>query len=106
MNRVVALCLLLVRCGTAPVPLETALLHGPWFTDGPSFELVIREQTILFEFDMMEHPYRLENGVLVIEFDDGVQRKRILRLTRDEMEWRDEAFGTVSVFHRKGAWDR
>jgi hypothetical protein len=81
-------------------------LQGPWFTDSPSFELVIHERTILFEFDMQEHPYRLDGDVLIIDFENGEQRKRILRLTADEMEWQDEKFGTVSVLYRKGIWER
>jgi len=43
------------------------------------------------EFDMKEHPYRLDGNVLIIDFEDptlGVQRKRILRLTDDELNLR------------------
>jgi hypothetical protein len=86
--------------------IDPMLLRGAWFTDGPSFDLVINERTILFELDMKEHPYRLEGDVLIIQMDDGEQRQRIIRLTKDEMEWRHETFGLVSVFYRKGVWER
>lgn len=99
--------LLLSGCASAgPAAIDPARLLGPWFADGPSFEIVIQERTILFELDMQEHPYRLDGDVLIIEFEDGEQRKRITRLTADEMEWRDETFETVSVLYRKGIWER
>ena len=99
--------LLLSGCASAGRPvIDPARLLGPWFADGPSFEIVIQERTILYEFDMQEHPYRLDGDVLIIEFEDGEQRKRITRLTENEMEWRDEKFATVSVLVRKGIWER
>jgi hypothetical protein len=102
-----AIAFILLGCAASnQAAVDADSLHGPWFSDGPSFDLVIHERTILFEFDMKEHPYRLEGDLLIIEFDDGAQHKRILRLTADEMEWRDEKFGTVSLFHRKGIWER
>ena len=107
--KAVSLCLALLLCGCASAmrtTVDPAKLLGPWFADGPSFELVIQERTILFEVDMQEHPYRLDGDVLVIQLDDGEERQRITRLTADEMEWRDEKFGTISVLYRKGIWDR
>lgn len=101
------IALLWLGCTAATGPsIDPKLLRGPWFMDGPSFELVIHERTILFEVDMKEHAYRLEGDVLIIEMDEGDQRQRILRLTKNEMEWRNERFGTVSVFYRKGIWER
>jgi hypothetical protein len=105
--RVVLLLALLLGCaGSRPGVADSERLKGPWFSNGPSFDFVIQEDTILFEFDMREHRYRLDGHVLVIEYDDGIQRKRILRLTADQMEWQDETFGTRSVFFRKGVWER
>ena len=86
-------------------PIDTRLLQGPWFTDGPSFTIVIGEDTILFELDMREHPYRLEGDTLVIEFDDGTQRKRILRVTPDLLEWEDLTFGHHVRFTRRNPAD-
>src|SRR5438552_7955919 len=53
--------------------------------------------------DMKEHPYRLEGNVLIIDFEDptlGVQRKRILRLTDDELEFKDEEYGLTEVLRK------
>jgi hypothetical protein len=83
--------------------IDPALLRGAWSSDGQNFTFVIRERTILFEFDMKEHPYRLEGNVIVIDFEDptlGVQRKRILRLTDTELEIRDEVFDAAEVLKR------
>jgi hypothetical protein len=96
----------LLSCTATRPAMKADALRGPWFGDGPSFEIVISERTILFEIDMKEHPYHLDGDVLIIQFDEGDERKRILRLTADEMEWRDETFGTVSLFYRKGIWER
>jgi hypothetical protein len=78
-------------------------LKGAWTSGGPSFDMLIQDRTILFEFDMKEHPYRLEGETLVIDFQDpalGVQRKRIVRLTPDELEIEDEASGARETLRR------
>ncbi len=65
--------------------------------------MLIKERTILFEFDMKEHPYRLEGNTIVIDFQDptlGVQRKRIIRLTADELEIEDQPSGHRGVYRR------
>jgi hypothetical protein len=83
--------------------IDPALLKGAWSSDGQNFTFVIQERTILFEFDMKEHPYRLEANVIIIDFEDptlGVQRKRILRLTDTELEIRDEVFDATEVLTR------
>ena len=52
---------------------------------------------------MKEHPYRLEGDVLVIDFEDptlGVQRKRILRLTDDELEYKDEQYEVTEILRK------
>jgi hypothetical protein len=49
------------------------------------------------------HPYRLEGDVLVIDFEDptlGVQRKRILRLTHDELEFKDEQYEASQILRK------
>ena len=81
------------------------MLKGAWWKDGdPSFTWLIMDNTILTEFDMKEHPYRVEGNVLIIDFEDptlGVQRKIILRLTGDELEFRDEQFDEVEVLRKR-----
>ncbi len=65
---------------------------GAWTSAGPSFDFDIRESTILYEFDMQEHPYTVEGDTLVIDFRSvslGVQRKRIVKLTPDVLVLQD-----------------
>lgn len=95
------LSIVATACRSSSPRIDPAKLLGPWFDDGPSFVIVIGEETILYEFDMMEHAYRLSGDRLIIEFADGVQVKRIVRLTNDELVWLDETFGTTSVFYRE-----
>ena len=84
--------------------IDIEKLKGAWWKEGePSFTWLIMDRTILMEFDMKEHPYRLEGNVLVIDFEDptlGVQRKRILRLTDDELEFKDEQYGGTEVLRK------
>lgn len=91
-------------CSWSPAPsIDRALLHAAWTSDGGSFDFVIGEHTILYEFDMREHPYTLEGNILVIDFLDptlGVQRKEIVRLTTDELELRDVDVGGEATLFR------
>ena len=84
--------------------IDVEKLKGAWWKEGePSFTWLIMDRTILMEFDMKEHPYRLEGNVLVIDFEDptlGIQRKRILRLTDDELEFKDEQYGGTEVLRK------
>ena len=84
--------------------IDVQKLKGAWWKEGePSFTWLIMDRTILMEFDMKEHPYRLEGNVLIIDFEDptlGVQRKRILRLTDDELEFMDEQYGVTEVLRK------
>ncbi len=72
--------------------IDRQLLMGAWTSGGPSFDMVIRDSTILFEFDMKEHPYTLNDSLLIIDFQDpvlGIQTKKILKLTLKEFVFRD-----------------
>ena len=76
---------------------------GAWTSGGPSFDFDIRESTILYEFDMQEHPYTLEGDVLVIDFRSaslGIQKKRIVKLTPDVLVLQDIQAGDSTEFHR------
>ena len=84
--------------------IDRQLLHAAWSGDGGSFEFVIGENTILYEFDMKEHPYTLDGNILVVDFQDptlGVQRKEILRLTKEELELRDVHRGDKTTVFRR-----
>ena len=84
--------------------IDVEKFKGAWWKEGePNFTWLIKDRTILMEFDMKEHPYRLEGNVLIIDFEDptlGVQRKRILRLTDDELEFKDEEYGFTEVLRK------
>ena len=100
----ITLTLLLLGCAGSPArQVDVQRLKGAWTTGGPSFDFVIQDRTILFEFDMKEHPYRIEGDVVVIDFQDptlGVQRKRIIRVTDDELEWEDVEYQVRGVYQR------
>ena len=103
--RTVLLATFLVCCTSSPAQtIDVEKLKGAWWKEGePSFTWLIMERTILMEFDMKEHPYRLEGNVLIIDFEDpalGVQRKRILRLTDDELEFKDEQYAGTEVLRK------
>jgi hypothetical protein len=96
---------LLIGCSGSPAQtIDVEKLKGAWWKEGePSFTWLIGDYTILTEFDMKEHPYRLEGNVIVIDFEDptlGVQRKRILRLTDDELEFKDEQYEGTEILRK------
>ena len=96
--------LLAAACGGPPSPrIDRALLQGGWASAGENFDFVIHENTILFEFDMKEHPYELQGDVVIIDFEDptlGTQRKHVVRLTPEVLEWEDETSGVRGTYHR------
>ena len=103
--RTVLLVTFLIGCPSSPAQaIDAEKLKGAWWKEGePSFTWLIMDRTILMEFDMKEHPYRLEGDVLVIDFEDptlGVQRKRILRLTDDELEYKDEQYEVTEILRK------
>ena len=103
--RIVLLATCLVACTSSSAQtIDAEKLKGAWWKEGePSFTWLIRDRTILMEFDMKEHPYRLDGNILIIDFEDptlGVQRKRILRLTDDELEFKDEQYEGTEVLRK------
>lgn len=86
---------------TSSAAVDRKQLIGPWFSDGPSFVIEIGEHAILFEQDMLEHPYQLDGDLLSIEFYDGPRLWRILRLTSSELVLRDEQVDTVFTLYRQ-----
>src|SRR5262249_27974541 len=103
--RTVLLAFLLISSTISPAQtIDIEKLKGVWWKEGePSFTWWIMDRSILMEFDMKEHPYRLEGNVLIIDFEDsslGVQRKVILRLTDDELEFKDEQYEGTEVLRK------
>ena len=103
--RAVLLATFLIACTSSMAQtIDVEKLKGAWWKEGePSFTWLIMDRTILMEFDMKEHPYRLEGNVLIIDFEDptlDVQRKRILRLTDDELEFKDEQYDGTEVLRK------
>ena len=83
--------------------IDARLLEGAWTSHGGSFEFLIQEETILFEFDMKEHPYRLDGDTLIIQFDDaalGTQRKTVVRLTDSKLELKDVRGSETTLYRR------
>ncbi len=93
-----ALCL---ACASDPGIQQRELL-GAWTSGGPSFDFDIRDSTVLYEFDMQEHPYVLEGAVMVVDFGSelGIQRKRILALSTDSLVLQDVRAGTSATYRR------
>jgi hypothetical protein len=96
--------LLVLGCaGAHEGRVDVERLKGAWSSDGQNFDFVIQDRSILFEFDMKEHPYRLEGDVVVVDFEDpslGIQRKRVVRLSVDELEWEDVSSGVHGTYRR------
>src|SRR5215813_10211641 len=110
MTRVCAVSLGTLLIASTILPAQTIdveKLKGAWWKEGePSFTWFIKDGTILMEFDMKEHPYRLEGNILTIDFEDptlGVQRKRISRLTDDELEIKDEQYKASELLRKHPA---
>ena len=82
----------IVSLGFQGTGIDRQLLKGAWTSGGPSFDMFVQDSTILFEFDMMDHPYTLKDSLLIIDFQDpilGIQTKKILTLTAQELVFRD-----------------
>ncbi|NNG17705.1 MAG: hypothetical protein HKM89_14615 [Gemmatimonadales bacterium] len=78
-------------------------LMGAWTSGGPSFDFYIQDSTVLYEFDMEEHPYVLDGDVMVVDFGSeelGIQRKQILLLSKDSLVLQDVQTATSTTFHR------
>ena len=90
-----------LACTSAP-GIQRQELLGAW-TSGGSFDFAIGDSTVLYEFDMQEHPYVLEGAVMVVDFGSaelGVQRKRILALSTDSLVLQDVQTGMSTTYRR------
>ena len=90
-----------LACTSTPGIRRQELL-GAW-TSGGSFDFDVRDSTVLYEFDMQEHPYVLQGAVMVVDFGSeelGIQRKRILALSTDSLVLQDVRTGTSTTFRR------
>jgi hypothetical protein len=103
--RIVALGMawFLVGCVSTTNGIDRSALIGAWASEGPSFDFDIRESTILYEFDMQEHPYTLKGDTLVVDLRSaslGIQRKRILSLTPELLILQDVDFDGGTEYRR------
>jgi hypothetical protein len=82
-----------VAATPASTSIDRGILKGGWWTpDGQSFTLSVEDTTILYEFDMKNHPYQLRGDTIIVDFQDptlGVQKKLVLKLTRDTLVIQD-----------------
>jgi hypothetical protein len=83
-------------------PNKRESLIGAWSADGENFVWVIDSTSILFEADMLHHPYRLIGDTLVIDRGDpaGPQKTRVVRLSRDTLVIADVLAGTSETLLR------
>lgn len=100
---VLAIAWAVAGCATSSSGVDRSALMGAWTSGGPSFDFDIRESTILYEFDMQQHPYTLEGDTLVIDLRSaslGIQKKRIVNLTPDVLVLQDVRAGSSTEFRR------
>ena len=80
------------------------MLKGPWTKDEyPSFIWSVSDSTILFESDMLQHPYTMSGDTIIIDPLDPAQPKQktvILKLTADLLVIRDAATGMEEQLKR------
>jgi hypothetical protein len=75
-------------------------LIGAWSADGENFVWVIERDSILFEADMLRHPYQVSGDTLLIDRQDptiGVQKTRVTRVTADSLYITDATHGSSEV---------
>ena len=80
---------------TSATTIDRAILKGGWSPDGESFAMSIEDSTILYEFDMKNHPYQLKGDTIIVDFQDptlGVQKKLVLKLTPDTLVIQDAQY--------------
>lgn len=79
-------------------------LEGSWTKDEyPSFIWSVSDSTILFESDMLEHPYTMSGDTIIIDPLDPAQPKQktvILKLTPDLLVIRDAGTGIEEQLKR------
>jgi hypothetical protein len=84
------------------MPASLPLL-GAWSADGQTFTWVIDADSILFEIDMLKHPYTMAGDTLLIDRGDpavGIQKTRVVRVTADSLFIEDVMSGTAEVLVR------
>jgi hypothetical protein len=100
----------IIQTADSPAPAPPAApafphasLIGVWSSDGENFDWLIEADSILFEIDMLRHPYQLAGDTLIIDRGDpviGIQKTRIVRLTADTMFIEDVQSGTTQPLFR------
>jgi hypothetical protein len=83
--------------------IDRNTLKGGWSPDGEMFAMSVEDSTILFEFDMKNHPYQLRGDTLIIDFQDptlGVQKKLLLKLTPDTLVIKDIQYDATDTLIR------
>ena len=84
-------------------PFDAALLQGTWSADGENFTWVVEQDSILFEIDMLRHPFTIRRDTLLIDRGDpaiGIQKTRVLRVTADSLRIQDVLAGTSETLIR------
>ena len=89
-----------------PLPatdISIAALQGAWSADRENFVWVIEGDSILFEADMLRHPFTLAGDTLLIERGDSsapIQKTRVVIATTDSMIIQDAMTGTTETLFR------
>jgi hypothetical protein len=89
--------------GHPPTPvagMSRDSLIGAWSADGENFVWVIERDSILFEVDMLRHPYQVSGDTLIIDRQDptiGLQKTRVTRVTADSLYISDATYGSSEI---------
>ena len=83
--------------------IDSYMLIGVWASNHESFDFKVTENSILYEADMKEHPYRIEDNVLIVDFEGDsmdTRRSTIIELSKDLLILQDPETKNMATFHR------
>ena len=85
------------------LPIEKEMLNGVWGSDGRTYDFVIEDDTILYEYEMVQHPYTIKNNVIIVDHgrELGTRRSRILELTEETLVLQDLETENTATFTRR-----
>ena len=86
-----------------PLRIEREMLIGVWGSDGRTFDFVIEDDTILYEYEMVKHSYTIKNNVIIVDHgrELGTRRSRILELTEETLVLQDLETENTATFKRR-----
>ena len=89
--------------GEPSLRIDRKMLIGVWASDGRTFDFVIEDDTILYEYEMVKHSYTIKNNVIIVDHgrELGTRRSRILELTEETLVLQDLETENTATFMRR-----